>query len=354
LIPPDPATDLVPQDGSAEPAPPPPDRSHDGSSAAPPGARLGASTFTIEGRAAPALFVIGWIATILGIGLVVVALMAGGSSGATILLLVGLVLLSVGLVAGAGSQGIERRVHGTLPYLGPSPFLVFAVSIPIAILAIVVIAIPLEIVGIPLDGPLGALLSVTLQAIVYVALVRLLVVDAGALDWAAMGVGRLDRAALGEIVGGAAWALPVIAATIPVAVLLQTLIPVTPTSPLPPTGETLGFAISLLAGVIVAPFGEEILFRAFATTAWVRGMGVRGGVVRAALVFALAHVLTTSGSDAGEALGLAVVGFATRIPVALALGWIFVRRGSMWASFGLHAAFNATLLILAEVASRAI
>ena len=38
---------------------------------------------------------------------------------------------------------------------------------------------------------------------------------------------------------------------------------------------------------------------------------------------------------------MAVVGFATRIPVALALGWLFLRRGSIWASFGLHAAFNA-------------
>jgi membrane protease YdiL (CAAX protease family) len=48
------------------------------------------------------------------------------------------------------------------------------------------------------------------------------------------------------------------------------------------------------------------------------------------------------------------VGFGTRIPVALALGWIFLRRGSIWASFGLHAAFNATLLVIAEIASRSI
>ncbi len=53
-----------------------------------------------------------------------------------------------------------------------------------------------------------------------------------------------------------------------------TLVPVQPASPLPPTGTTIGFALSLLAGVVVAPFGEEILFRGFATTAWVRGRGV--------------------------------------------------------------------------------
>jgi membrane protease YdiL (CAAX protease family) len=65
-------------------------------------------------------------------------------------------------------------------------------------------------------------------------------------------------------------------------------------------------------------------------------------------------VLTISGANAGDAIGLAIVGFATRIPVALALGWLFLKRGSIWASFGLHAAFNGVLLILAEVASRAV
>nr|MBA3235396.1 CPBP family intramembrane metalloprotease [Chloroflexota bacterium] len=54
------------------------------------------------------------------------------------------------------------------------------------------------------------------------------------------------------------------------------------------------------------------------------------------------------------AFGLAVVGFGARVPVALALGWLFVRRGTIWAPFGLHAAFNAVLLILAEVANRAL
>ena len=60
----------------------------------------------------------------------------------------------------------------------------------------------------------------------------------------------------------------------------------------------------------------------------------------AALVFAFAHVLTIVGRVAGDAFGLAVVGFGTRVPVALALGWLFLRRGTIWASFGLHAAFN--------------
>jgi len=84
----------------------------------------------------------------------------------------------------------------------------------------------------------------------------------------------------------------------------------------------------------------------------VRGIGARRGIVRGALFFALVHILTVSGGTAGEAIQLAIIGFTTRVPVALALGWLFVRRGSIWASFGLHASFNAILLILAEAAIR--
>ena len=274
----------------------------------------------------------------------------------------------MGLIAGAGSQGLERRARGLLPYRGPSPFLVFAAAIPVSILALLVAVIPMQVVGLQVDGPFGRLVSVLLQTIVYVLLIRLLVVDTGALGWVEMGVRRVDRHAVSDMAKGALWAIPVIAVTIPVAAVLGSLFTVTPESPLPPTGETSGFILNLIAGVILAPLGEEMLFRGLATTAWVRGLGERRGIVRGALFFALVHVLTISGSSAGEAFQLALIGFATRVPVALALGFLFVRgysmvvpgfgritapAGSLWVPFGLHAAFNGTLLILAEVAVRA-
>lgn len=319
---------------------------------APGAGRLGASTFTIEGRAAPALFVVGWLASGLGLGLVVIGVLSGGGAASLGLFIVGLVLLSVGLVAAAGSQGIERRARSVPDYAGPSPLLVFVASLPVSILAVVAIGVPLGLAGIPLDGPLGALLSVAIQAVVYVVLIRLLVVDTGALDWRAMGVRALDWLAVREMVGGAVWAAPVIVATIVVSLVLLPIFPANPESPLPPTGDNVGFALSLLAGVIVAPFGEELLFRAFATTAWVRTAGSRQGVVRAGILFAFAHVLTTSGSSTGDAISLAVVEFGARLPVAIALGWLFVRRGTIWSPFGLHAAFNAIQLVIAEAALR--
>jgi membrane protease YdiL (CAAX protease family) len=331
---------LIPSDpGSSDPVDQPPHRP-------------GAGIFTIEGRAAPGLFVVGWLATLVGLVAIFVALLAGGSTAATILLVAGLAVLSIGLVAGAGAQGIERRSRSTGPYAGPSPFLVFASSVPVSVLAVIVLGIPLTVVGIAVDGPVGRLASVTLQALVYIGLIRLLVVDSGVLSWAEMGVRRFDRAALGELVAGALWAGPVILATWVVAAVLYLLFPVTPVSPLPPAGEATGFALNLVAGAIIAPVGEELLFRAFATTAWARSLGQRRALVRGALFFALVHILNIGGASAGEAIGLAVVGFAARIPVAVALGWLFLKRGSIWAPIGLHAAFNAILLIVGELAAR--
>ncbi len=311
--------------------------------------RPGASTFTIEGRSAPALFVVGWLATIIGLGIVVIGAMSRAGGGAIALLLVGLVVLSIGLVAGAGSQGIERRVRGVLPYQGPSPLLVFAAAIPVSLVAIIVLSQPIVALGLKVDSPIGTLLSIVVQTLVYAGLIRLLVVDAGALTWAEMGVGRPDRRALVELLRGAAWSAPVIVATLPILAVLLQLFPVKPVSPLPPVGEPVGFLLQFAAGAVFAPIGEELLFRGFATTAWVRSLGVRRGLIRAALVFAIAHILTVSGSDAQGAFGLAVVGFATRVPVALALGWLFVRSGSIWAPLGLHMAFNGILLVLGEI-----
>jgi membrane protease YdiL (CAAX protease family) len=315
-------------------------------------ARPGASTFTIEGRSAPALFVVGWLASVLGLGAVAIALLGGGQPAAPILLIGGLIVLSLGLVAAAGSQGIERRARGVVGYHGPSPFLVFGATVPISLLASVLVGLPLTVLDLPLDGPVARLGSVLAQALVYVALIRLLVVDAGALRWAEMGIRRPDGRALAELGSGALWALPVIVVTVPVAAILSQLVPVTPTSPLPPSGETTGFLINLLAGAVIAPIGEEVLFRGFATTAWARTLGPRRALVRGALFFAFVHILTVSGGQAGEAAGLALVGFLTRIPVAVALGWLFLRRGSIFVPIGLHAAFNGTLIVLGELALR--
>lgn len=354
--PPDPSSSsrdpaLVPSDLGDEDGSGPRSPGRDASPPPPP-ARLGTSTFTIEGRAAPGLFVLGWLATIAGSGAIVIAVMAGRGLAGSLLLVAGLIVLSIGLVAGAGGQAIERRTRGVQPYTGPSPFLVFLAGIPITGILLILAGLLFGLFRIDVDGPVGRLASVVVQAIVYIGLIRLLVVDSGALSWTEMGVVRPRLPALRDAGFGALMAIPVIAATIPVAYLVTRFVPVAPESPLPPAGDTPGFIVNLLAGAVVAPISEEIMFRGFATTAWMRGMGRWRGVVRGALFFAVVHVLTISGIDARQAVGVAIAAFVGRIPVAFALGWLFQRTGTIWPSLGLHATFNAILLIIAEVAAR--
>jgi membrane protease YdiL (CAAX protease family) len=78
-----------------------------------------------------------------------------------------------------------------------------------------------------------------------------------------------------------------------------------------------------------------------------------GAIVRSSLIFALAHVIEARGETFAEVGALLVIGFATRLPVAFALGWLFVRARSIWAPLGLHMAFNGILLVIAEYYLRA-
>ncbi len=309
-------------------------------------ARPGLSTFTIEGRAAPGLFVVGWIATIAGAGLVLIGLLA--PSG-LFLYFLGPLLLAVGFIAGAGNQALERRARG-FSYPGPSPYLVFAATVA----AVYVVA---SSVGLVLKVSIGRgqvpdywinLIGVSLQAVVFIAILRLTVVGTGALSWAQMGWRRFSGGAFRDLLFGGAVAIPVIGLTSIVAWVLVSIFKVVPESPLPPTGVAAGLVVQLIAGAVIAPIAEEAVFRGFAISAWRRTVGERGAIVRASLVFALAHVINVSGGSFGEAGGLIAVGFASRLPVALALGWLFVRTGSIWAPIGLHMAFNGILLLAAE------
>jgi membrane protease YdiL (CAAX protease family) len=296
--------------------------------------------------------VLGWLATIVGFGIAIVGYGAAGAAG-HVLTTVGVAILSIGLLAAAGSQAVERKAKGTAPYTGPSPILLFATSIPIAYLGAVLVGLVLDAVGGGFTRPLAELFLVTIQGGAYIAVIALLVVGSGALSWVEIGFRPGLRRAVEDLAWGAIFAGPVIGLTLVVTAILVTIFRVTPENPLPPTGEASGLLLHLLAGAVVAPVAEETLFRGVATTAWVRSLGVRAGIVRGAVFFALAHVLLIGGSTVTEGLAIALVAFAGRLPIALVLGWVFVRRGSIYASIGLHATFNGFLLVLAESATRA-
>ncbi len=312
----------------------------------------GLTEFTIEGRRAPALFVVGWIAVIGAVGLASLAMFGSSGSGGSIFWLLTFSAASVGLILLGGSQSLERRAAGAA-YAGPSPMLVLLAAVAVTQVAGFAVGLPLQAIGASIPRELGDLIAVAIQALVFIGVVRLMVVGPGALRWSEMGVTSDRRAAGRAWLAGAIYAGPAIFVTTLVALAMVALVQVVPESPLPPTGTAAGLLAHLVAGAVIAPIAEEVLFRGFALTAWRRTVGTRTAIVRSSIVFVLAHVLLVGGDRFEDAVKLAFVAGAVRIPVAFALGWIFVRTGSLWASIGLHATFNGILIILAELAANA-
>jgi membrane protease YdiL (CAAX protease family) len=99
-----------------------------------------------------------------------------------------------------------------------------------------------------------------------------------------------------------------------------------------------------MSAAIIAPIGEEILYRGVITQAWGRQSGARRAILFSAIVFAFAHTLNIGGESITDALAVAFVAFAIRLPLGLAL---WVRRQSLLATITLHAAYNALLVFAA-------
>jgi membrane protease YdiL (CAAX protease family) len=293
----------------------------------------------------------------MGLGVVFVGLSAQGQPRAFVLLLyaAGFLLTTLGLLAGAGSQALQRQADAYERYRGPSPFLLFVASFAMSNLAIVV----LSAVGIGEDtllGPLGALVGAVITGGTFLVLIQLLVVNTGALAWAEMGFvrGSVDGRGTpptgtvrGDLATGLVLALPVLFGTALIAQVLVRLLGVEPTSVLPEPESTLGVVLNLVTAVVVAPVTEEVFFRGFATTAWARSIGPARAITRGALFFALVHILSIGGPSFDVAIRTVAIAFIARLPVAYALEVLFVRRGSIWASIALHAGFNGSILLLA-------
>ncbi|MEO8229127.1 MAG: type II CAAX endopeptidase family protein [Chloroflexota bacterium] len=311
-------------------------------------AERGPGLFSLEGRRAPGLYLVAWLATVLGAPFFLSALLFGaGGLGALVL---GSILLGPGLVAAAGVQAIERRDRTDLAYRGPSPFLLLVASLPLSIL----VTLPIVLAGLQLTSPVATLLSVAATGAIWLILVAMTVVGPGALTWREIAPG-LSGAPAARVVGavllGAVAAFPVILATGVLASIMIFLVGVVPDGPIAPPRDTPSLIGSLLAAALLAPISEELFYRGFATTAWLHSYGPTRAIVQGGLFFAFVHVLTLGGPDFDHAARAALVAFVVRIPVALALGWMFVRRGSLAASIGLHATFNGALVVLSALAA---
>jgi membrane protease YdiL (CAAX protease family) len=320
--------DGTPADGTPADVPPPDD----------------GGVFSLEGRAAPGLYLVAWLLGGLGLALAFIGLLAGPGVGA-ILLLAGLVSVSLGLASAAGYQVVARSSRAAHAYRGPSPILAFAVAFTMGTSGALILALaglfdPLK--------PSGFLLGLLLPGAGYLMVVVLFVERTGALGWTEMGwpsrADGIKRMARDGLFGVAA-TVPVGISALVVAGFVAQLLGVEPPGSIPAINTNVGAVLVTLAAAVVAPLGEELFFRGFALTAWQREIGPRRALIRSAFFFALVHLINVGGQTFGQAAGAAMVQFVVILPLGFVLGWVFQRRG-IAASLAGHAGYNVIVLVL--------
>lgn len=310
----------------------------------------GGSTFSLEGRPAPSLYLIGWLGTAGGLAILAVALLSGSPSVAPLIALIGIAVLTIGLSFAAGYQLVARASRPAYAYRGPSPLILFGIVLCLS----TVVSALLALIGARSDQPPGFLLALGLVAVTYLLVVGLFVVRSGALRWSEMGwlgwpVGSRYGTVrlLGDVAYAIALMVPTLLLALVLAAILSQLLGVLPTQILPDP-ETGGDRILILvAAAILAPIGEEVFFRGFALTAWLRDLGPRSALIRASLFFAIVHIanVDVEPGQAGTGLAQALIQFAVILPVGTVLGVLFLQRGMIAAIAG-HMAYNGLGLAL--------
>jgi membrane protease YdiL (CAAX protease family) len=313
----------------------------------------------LAGREAPALYVIGLLATVLGAS----ALVAGIAGAGVGLAIVALVLIGVGGIALSGASALQRHVDTPAAgWRGPGPLAIFWTTIPWALLAQVLVAALLTALGTAtaLSTPLGTLALATASNLATVLIVGLVVVGSGAVRWRDLVLAtpaaspstlpQPDRRGglAGDLFWGVALALPILTAAGLFATLVMNGTGLSAPVVLPPAMSGVDLAANVLTAGLIAPIGEELLYRGVIAQAWARQSSARRAILFSAIVFAFAHTLTVGGTSVGDALSVAAVAFIVRLPLGIALGWLWIRRRSLIATIALHASYN--LAIVAVVA----
>jgi hypothetical protein len=308
----------------------------------PPGGRI----FSLEGRRAPGLYLVAWLLIVGGFGLLVIASLASSDVGRTFLVILFAVAWLLGWAAAAGYQIVERRERPARFYRGPAPVIVF-----IVVLAVSSIVSALLLGSGLLDPtrPAGFLATLLLTAAIYALTVWLFAVRSGALTWRDMGwparTAGWPRRLLRDVGFAVAIMLPATLGILVLGGILATLLGVEAPEVLPTPDTSAEALMVALAAAIVAPIGEELFFRGFALTAWLRDLGPRSALLRSATFFAAIHILNITTTSFAEGAGQAVLQSAVIFPVGLVLGWLFLRHGMVGAITG-HVTYNTFLLFL--------
>ena len=313
----------------------------------------------LAGREAPALYVIGLGATVLGAS----ALVAGAAGAGIGPAMLALVLIGIGGIALSGASALQRSVDTPVAgWRGPGPLAIFWTAITWALLAQLVVAALLTAVfsAEALSTPQATLLLATASNLATVLIIGLVVVGSGAVSWrdlilatSASSPSTLpqpDRRGgfVGDLFWGVALALPILTAAGLLATLVMSVTGLSAPVVLPPAMSAVDVAANALTAGLIAPIGEELLYRGVIAQAWARQSSARRAILFSAIVFAFAHTLAVVGTSVGDGVSLAAVAFVVRLPLGVALGWLWIRRRSLLATIALHSAYN--LVIVAIVA----
>jgi membrane protease YdiL (CAAX protease family) len=309
----------------------------------------------LAGREAPALYVIGLFFAVVGSA----ALVAGIAGAGVGLALVGLAFIGVGGIALSGASALQRRVDTPeAGWRGPGPLAIFWTTIPWALLAQVLVAALLTAVGAAtaLTTPLGTLALATVSNLATVAIIGLVVVGSGAVRWRDLILAtpaaspstlpQPDRRGglAGDLFWGVALALPILTAAGLFATLVMNGTGLSAPVVLPPAMSGVDLAANALTAGLIAPIGEELLYRGVIAQAWARQSSARRAILFSAIVFAFAHTLTVGGTSVTDAVSIAAVAFVVRLPLGIALGWLWIRRRSLLATIALHSAYNLVIV----------
>jgi membrane protease YdiL (CAAX protease family) len=274
------------------------------------------------------------------------------------------------------AQARQRRADGWQDYAGPSPFLATAAMLSLGTaLQLPLLKVLASSSTLTIDGAAATLLGMLISLAAYVGLVHFLVVRGGTMTWrdvarparlapdpfdpppqaqveywgGAAAFPQPSRLPL-DLVLGAALVIPAILATgllVRALMLILGLSESDITSPLPTAYSIDDRWLIFLVVAILAPIGEEIFFRGFATNAWGRSLGRASAILRAGLFFAFIHVIDVGGGSADLILRASIVAFAARVPVSFGLTWLYVSRRSIYSSAALHACYNGAILLIA-------
>jgi membrane protease YdiL (CAAX protease family) len=260
---------------------------------------------------------------------------------------VALIALGLGFTAAAGYQIVLRSRRSATAFRGASPALLLGIQIVLS----VIFSTPVALIGLTVTTPIGFVLASTALFLAYLVVVWLFGFRTSSLSWRDLGYRERPSAGrlLGDIGTGFVATLLLWPITTTLLVILSLVLDTSTAEIVPPPTSAFDVLLLVLGAAILVPVGEELLFRGYSVTAWLKDLGPRAALIRSTVFFAFAHVVNIQAETFEAGLRQAVLTVVVITPVGLVLGWLFLRRGIV-ASIAGHITFNSIAVVLLTLA----